>query len=319
MAVNLDDLDPNSQEFEDAIDAAQAEEDAARGNVEREPDEADEDAPTKEGAAADETAETTAEAADDVPAEPETPAKVAGVASKDGSRVLPYAALQSARQEARQAKAERDEARQLIADLKAGKTAEAEPDPFSDEAIAELAADLPIVGEMSKAMRQMREEIAQLKVSKEPEKQPQSAVHPQDALQEDIDSVPLLAEWQAVDAEKFERAKEIDRALINSPKWRSRPQVERFDHVARMVADEYDIQVPSKAPPKPTPPNKARANPQEVISNTRRSAPNTLSDFKGGAFDTGQGDLSKMPPARAMARMAQMTDAEIDAHLAKFG
>ena len=57
--------------------------------------------------------------------------RVAGVASKDGARVLPYAALQAERRSARQANGratraeqELEAARQQIADLKAGKAPE---------------------------------------------------------------------------------------------------------------------------------------------------------------------------------------------------
>lgn len=308
MSVNLDEMDVFSPEYEAAMEAAQAEEDEATGNVEAVPN----DSQAEDG----EAIEAAPTATDEAKTEPEPAPKVAGVASKDGSRVLPYAALQAARREAAQAKQERDEARRLIEDLKAGKQPESNADPFSDEAIADLSADIPLVGEIAKALKQTREELAALRGNKDTtEAEPK---HADDPVQEAIDAVPLLSEWQATDAEKFGRAQEIDRALQNSPKWRGKPLEARFDEVARMVADEYGVQTDSAPPTKQPTPN--RANPREVINSVRRAPPNTLSDFKGGgSVDATSERLERMPVNKAFTRMQQMTDAEIDAHLAKFG
>lgn len=96
MSTNLDSLDPESPEYEAAIDAAQAAEDEANGNPEPTPEEEGEPA-------AETTSEAQAAVAEDTPAdEPTQPAaKVAGVANKDGTKVLPYAALQAERRAAR--------------------------------------------------------------------------------------------------------------------------------------------------------------------------------------------------------------------------
>ena len=111
---------------------------------------------------------------------------------------------------------------------------------------------------------------------------------------------------------------ELDKALINSPKWRGKSQVERFAHVTTLVADEFDIQTETPAPAlKSTTPN--RADPKAAIANARRTAPNTLSDFKSGAPEANEARLDRMPPTKALARMEEMSDEEIEAHLAKFG
>lgn len=244
-------------------------------------------------------------------------AKIEGVASKDGSRVLPYAALQAERRNARTANAryeatarELEEAKQLIADMKAGKTPEAGEVTEAD--VAQMEADFP---EQGKKMRALFERAQAAPVSK-----PSAATEQDvsdDPVQEAIDQVPLLVEWQTSDAEKFERAQEHDRVLANSPKWRDKPAVERFEHVAKLVADEYDIDYqPSKASDtKPTP------SPAKTAAEAApRTNPNTLSDFKGGAVaDHGSVNVKTMSPRSLLARYSDMTDADIDAELERLG
>jgi hypothetical protein len=125
------DMDPDSPEYEAALAAAQAEEDKAEGNQEATGDPEDEDEGAAPDAESKEKPEPTKEApaaTDTKTAEPEKPPKPVGVASKDGSTVLPYSVVQSARS---RAAAERDarvaaEARaadleQKLADALAGK------------------------------------------------------------------------------------------------------------------------------------------------------------------------------------------------------
>ena len=242
--------------------------------------------------------------------------KVAGVASKDGTRVLPYAALQSERRNARQnasratrAEQERDALKQQLEDVKAGKVTESTQ--VTDEDLAELEADFPERG------RKIRAEFERLKGFEPKQSKPdvQENDDTDDPLQDAIDQVPLLVGWQHEDAEKFGRAQAIDNALKGSPKWRDRPVVERFAHVARQVADEYDIPLQEEQTSN-TPPSRS----QEAIETAARAKPNTLSDFKGGAApDHGNVDYDKMSPAAMLNRFNAMTNDEMDAHLARLG
>jgi hypothetical protein len=327
MDPKLDDLDPNSPEYERAMEEAQNAEDLAAGNVEQteQQDETDPDDPEAVAAAQAAAAVVDPEPKPAADADPQP--KVAGVASKDGTRVLPYSALQAERREARhersarqRAEAELAAAQQQIADLKAGKTPPAEEiDPLSDEALASAAMDVPIVGELGKALRKTREELAELKGKAAPAKtaEPEPEVDIEEVVQEAIDTVPLLSEWQASDPEKFARAKEIDRVTAASPKWKDKPIADRFAYVAKQVADEYDIQTEDPSPPTKSTPS--RADPKDVISKVARAAPNTLSDFKGGAVDPHSDRLERMPVQKALARMQNMSDDEIDEHLARLG
>lgn len=310
MSTNVEDLD------DAAIEAAQAAEDEANGNLEAA--EPDDEQPEGEAqaAVADEDAAAESEQPKDAP-------KVAGVASKDGAHVLPYAALQAERRAARSANAARERAeqeaaalRQQIEDLKAGKTTEAatDADELSEEELAAVAEDFPQVAKVAKQVKQLREQLS--KLTPQQQAQQADAEPADDPVQEAIDSVPLLLEWQTSDPEKFARAQAIDSVTKSSPKWANKPLHERFAHVAKQVADEFDI--PFETSPRSTPaPNKA--DPRRVVQSAARTAPNTLSDLKGGATDQGDVRIEKLPPAAAMARMSKMTDAEIERHLAKFG
>lgn len=253
----------------------------------------------------------------DATPEPE-PEKVAGVASKDGTRVLPYAALQSERRSARQnasratrAEQERDELKQQLEDLKAGKTTVS--NDLTEADVVEMEENFPEQGKKFRAAYERTKDLE----AKQPKAVERDDDFSDDPIQDAIDQVPLLVGWQHEDPEKFERAQAIDTALQNSPKWRGKPVVERFAHVARQVAQEYDMDVQDDQPSLSKPPSN---DPQKVIDTAKRAKPSTLSDFKGGASpDPDRSSMSSMSPTSMVNRFSSMTDDEMDAHLAKFG
>lgn len=315
--ANLEDL--TDEELEAAQRLADGESEGTNPELKTEAEDAVTTATEATATQATEAAAAPAAGADVDNADAGTPTKVEGIASKDGSRILPYAALQAERRNARTANAryettarELEEARQLIADMKAGKTPESGEVTEAD--VAQMEEDFP---EQGKKMRALFER-AQAAAAAAPAKAA-SAEHDvgDDPVQDAIDQVPLLVEWQTGDAEKFERAQEHDRVLVNSPKWANKSAVERFTHVAKLVADEYDIPFPEAktSGTKPTPsPAKTAADAAE------RAAPNTLSDFKGGAIpDHGTVNVKNMSPQALLGRYSDMTDADIDAELARLG
>lgn len=313
MSNDLEEMDPLSPEYEAIMEAKQDAEDAEREGQTETPEEEQADTEAKSAVveAKQEPADLTA-----------TPEKVIGVASKDGSRVLPYAALQAERRTARAERGAREraeqklaEAEQLIEDMKSGKAAAQSADDLTEAEIDELAAQSPALAKVAKAARAAQAELAQLKA--QTKAAPEAEEYADDPVQEAIDQVPMLSEWQATDPEKFTRAVELDAVMKTSPKWRDKPMEARFAHVARQVADEYDIQIADIPSTTKVPPNKA--NPKAVIDRVQRAAPNTLSDFKGGAVEQTTERIENMSALKARDRMSEMTDAEIDAHLAKFG
>jgi hypothetical protein len=327
MKLDVNTLDPDAPDFEEQVEAAQAAEDAELEGRAANPDADPEQGadPDGEGSTPDSTSAAPTDA-EKTNTEPEKQTRPAGVLSKDGKTVLPFAVVQSARQEKaaeRQARlaaeAERDAIRQQLEDLKAGKKPASEDDDPLDAAVAEAAEDVPIVAELHKALKDTRKQLQALqgggKTAPDNQADPEQAAR--EALQDDIDTVPLLAEWQAADPEKFKRAQAIDAALVGSPKWRGKTQAERFAHVAKQVADEFDLEFEDPAPQNTPTPN--RADPRAAVQRATRQQPNTLSDFKNGAPDQIQGRLDRLPATSMLARMSDMTDDEIEAHLAKFG
>lgn len=351
----LDDHEVGSPEWEAEVERLDIEEQAERDGVAAAATEAKElaDKEVEDKAAADaaaaaaaaapktEPVETTNAPAATTPAEPEKLEAPVGVTSKDGKTVLPYAALKGARKQAFDAKQQADQERagreaaearaataeQLLADIKAGKV-QADDAPSAKE-LEDLEKYAP---KTAKAYREAvaRAEVAEAaavearKAAPKPAAAP--AAEPEDPAQEAIDQIPLLSGWQASDPAKFDRAVDHDMVLKKSPKWAGRSVLERFKHVTKLVADEYDIQMQdettaSPAPPPPTtPPKTSKADPKAVIAAAKPTAPHTLSDFKGGAVD--QKDdlpLERMPAVAQLARVQDMTPAQFDSYLAKLG
>lgn len=277
--VNLDDLDPESPEFEAAVAAADAAELAqtpapvvddgeANPAMPRDPTaplgEVDTEVkPEPEGTSATAAppktdgeleAPSNAQAAETAPEKPATTTTaepVGGVASKDGKKVLPYIVLTSARDETRKertarvaAEAEAQRLREENEALRSGKQPAAAAETPSEEEVAEVAKSSPkVAAALTAAQRraqELEEENAALRT-----KVPESATparSPQEEVDEAIDQIPLLATWRATDPEKFARAVAIDKVEKDSPKWKGKSYAERFEAVTKKVASEYDIE-----------------------------------------------------------------------------
>jgi len=342
----LDELDPFSPEYEAELERLQNEEDAANGNVERGARPAqsetsadpDDDSGSREGEANEQTnADAGAKPADGAPVADDTKTeagaqaqeaptadgKVAGVASKDGTKVLPYGALKGAREAAKAERQAREraeaEAERLRAEneaLKQGKPlpaakADAEGDELSADDLEDLKNLSP---EMAAKVERLQSRAKQAPAEQAAEDPAAAKERERDAVQEDIDSVPALVEWQTSDPEKWSRAVAIDDVLKTSRKWADKPRAERFAEVARQVADEYDIQIDSPTSGSNTASNRATTAAPQIA----RTPPSTLSDFKGGkppATDSAA-DLS---PAALHRKFAGMSDEEIDAYLSRLG
>lgn len=249
--------------------------------------------------------------------------KIEGVLNKDGTRVLPYGALQAERRAARAANGRADRAekeleiaKQQLADIKAGKVPVGD---LTEEDVAQMETDFPEQGAKMRALFEKSKTAAST-----PAPPPAEDDDPAAATQELIDQVPLLLEWQHNDAEKFARAVQHDALLMKSPKWADKPAIDRFTEATRRTADEYDIAFEEKpkastsAAPAATPaPTAAPADPAQ---GAQRKPPESLSDFKGGATpDHGSLDVNRATPRALLARFEDMSDEEIDAQLAKLG
>jgi hypothetical protein len=279
-----------------------------------------------------EQAKTETAAATSAGAETGKAGKPEGVQSKDGSRVLPYAALQAERRAARaaSARAERAEkelatAKQQIEDLKSGKAPIAD---LTEEEVQQMEADFPAQGKKLRALW----EKAQAAPTGTTDKGSDTPDDDDPALrtQELIDQVPMLLEWQHNDPEKFQRAIAVDAVYTKSPKWVGKDPLDRFEAVARFVADEYGIEYePGKtktsdtaaATTQPAKSPAASAAPAAALKEPERRQPETLSDFKTGGStpDHGSIDIRGSNPRALLDKFMGMSDQDIDAQLARLG
>jgi hypothetical protein len=251
--------------------------------------------------------------------------KIEGVLSKDGKTVLPYGSLQAARRDARRAEGrasaleqELAAAKQQLDDMKSGKTP---IEDITEDDVKQMEADFPDQG--AKMRRLWERAQAVPTAAPKPDKGNEDD-DPVLKVQEIIDQVPLLLEWQhAADQTMWTRAIEHDALLLKSPKWADKPAVERFAEATRRTADEYDIpfEKPKASSPAASPaPTSAPAAAKPAEKEPERRTPETLSEFKSGATpDHGSLDLRGTNPVVLLGKFQDMTDEEIDAQLAKLG
>lgn len=285
----------------------------------------DDDEQIQEGATAPEAVTTTtagdtgtgAQEQQATTAAEDPPSKPAGIASKNGKHVLPFHVLQAERRRADEAARRADHLERELADLKAGKKPEEAAEELTEDEVVQMEQDFPEHGKKLRAVYEKALALEQ-KVGKSEPEDPRQA-ETSNPIQDAIDQIPMLLDWQVTDPEKFGRAQELDDVLKKSPKWKDKPLSDRFAHVARMVAEENDIPVDDEPSPK-TSQATTRKDPKEVIANAIRTRPNTLSDFKGGATpDIQDGRIERLSPTAQVDRWADMSDDEIDAALAKSG
>lgn len=340
MATDIRNLDPEDPGYEAAVEAALRAEDEADGMTD--PAGGSDPGAGEDGAAPAGEAEAgpapteapappaAAPAAPVAPAGADKAAPAAGVLAKDGKTILPYAALKGARTEAREQRLAREAAEKRAEELQAqldaqkgGTSADMRERAEAGLLTEQEREEYPALAKIEQAFEKLKAERAApaAAATPSPAAPPAEAAAPtEDDVQEAIDSVPALAGWQAEGGTHWQRAVEHDKVLRGSPKWRDRPLQERFAHVAKLVADEFDE--PAAPPPAPSPsapPAPARRDPKQVAQAAARTAPNTLSDFKGGAPDPSTNPIERLPATAQVAKFSEMSDDEIDRHLARLG
>lgn len=341
MAIDIRELDHDDPEFEAKMEAALREEyeadglappggeaaaaesggdDAQGAKAEAGETPAAGAEPADTGADAGEAKTEAGEKADDAESGLTPATAKLDILSKDGKQILPNAVLQSARAEAKRyrkakqaAEEEAAELREKLAKLEKGGATEdmrerAEAGLLTDEerhdwpalakieaALQKLAAEKPAKAEAQKPAAETTERTEQEML---------------DERRDAIDSVPLLALWEATDPVRWAVAVKHDAVLEDSPKWSKRPLAERFAEAARRAAAEFEDDKPQAAaqtPPgsKQQAPAARRQDHEKAAHDAPRITPSTLSDFKGGGDSGGRQNLSYW----------DMTDEEIEADL----
>lgn len=286
------------------------------------------DADAKAKADADAKAKADADAKAQADAKEQSDAKeerVDGVLAKDGQRVLPYAALVSARQRedaerrAREA-AEKEAAdlRKQLEDAKTSKSAKAEDEVDAalaaiDEKIAGLG-EVPEVQEVVTALKNLvvstREELVEVR-GRADEHDNRMREEARTRVQTAIESNPTLFYWQQEKPELFNEAVGYDKQLRANPAMESLSLEDRFSKVVSVMETLHGktelpesyrprqkADAPAAAPAAAAPPAKDEKKDAKAKVEDR---PVTLSDLPGG-----------VPPASEQKALEEMTHGDIE-------
>lgn len=287
MKGTKEEMSNSNSDFDDdelaTLRKLEAEQDAAD---DADPDDADTPEP-KQQAAADVASEQQAEDdADDT--EESAPAAEAKQQPAEAPKGDIRAALRASRRAERRAASELERLKTEVEALR-GKVAQTTESATEDDIDPDLENDFPAVAKPLKALKARLEEatreLAELKkqpAAKDSEPEFVPAVLPE-AVQDAVDDVPELAEWQATreHQDKWALAVQADNLLRASPKWAAKPIAERLAEAVRRVKAELDDDAPATAVPSKK--DKPRIDPKEAVAKAgRKEQPITLSDLRGG-------------------------------------
>lgn len=228
-----------------------------------------------------------------------------GILSANGKHVLPYDVLKQERAEKAALKAELEAAQKAVEDLRnsgaVSKQSLAEFTGMTDEELAELKEYFPdrfdnFVAALNKA-HEAEAKVSQYEAA-EQQRQEQSRREIAMTVQEHIDNNQLLSEFQK-DPAKWEVCKSIDNSLRNDPETANLTMQERFDRVAKSVAQLYGIKADDKVETQTS-----KGKPQAEVSKPKI---NSLSDLPAGSA----------PEASEFEKLENMSAAELGAMFAK--
>jgi hypothetical protein len=282
---------------------------------------ADADAKAKEDADAKAKADADAKAQADA----KDKDRIDGVLSKDGQRVLPYAALHAARQREDEARRAKEEAEKKAADLQreleaaranpTGKTEQERDDELAgiEEKIAALT-DVPEVGEVVKALHSTlvatRKQLDEMRGAVEQSEQRQME-EARSRVQASIEGNPTLFYWQQERPELFNEAVAYDKQMRASPALAHLSLEERFGRVVSVMETIHGkTELPEAYRPKEksAPTQQTQAAPAVPPKDEKQDSKAklqertlTLSDLPGG-----------VPPASDQKAIEEMSHGDIE-------
>lgn len=233
------------------------------------------------------------------------------VLSKDGKHTIPYEVLENQRararaleqenQQLRTIQAERDKLQALLdkhqIDINADNL-----ENLTDEALAEIADEFPLVG---KGFNRLFAEINQLKQTVAQTAAP--ADHGVSDVRKVFNSVPELVAWEAGDPDRLDYAIAKDKELMADPLWAEKPVRDRFLEAVRRTTSAFGDVVPVKAPEGKPSPIKAKetdplpGSPSEIGNSVRESATRGTPEY-----------YANLSPSQLQTEMARMSSAELD-------
>ena len=234
------------------------------------------------------------------------------VLSKDGKHTIPYEVLENQRararaleqenQQLRTIQAERDKLQALLdkhqIDINADNL-----ENLTDEALAEIADEFPLVG---KGFNRLFAEINQLKqtVAK--------TTAPVDPGVSDVrkvfNSVPELVAWEAGDPDRLDYAIAKDKELMADPLWAEKPVRDRFLEAVRRTTSAFGDVVPAKTEP--------ASKPDPVKTKETDTLPNSPSEIGNGLRESATRGTpeyyANLSTSQLQTEMARMSSAELD-------
>jgi len=250
------------------------------------------------------------------------------ILAKDGKHVISFDVLKGTR-------ASLQQANQRIAELEAKLAAEstqsrqdgsryedaAEQGDIGEDDLAEIDELDPALGKVLRAQaRQMAELKAQNQQLRANPQAPQAEVVTAEAIQDAIDSVPDLLEWQATNPDMFGKAVQVESWLRQDPEFRAMPLAKQYAIVAQKTKSLSAT--PSVAKPSQVDPEQVQAVARQRIADAKSQiiAPRSLNNLgKAPATnESPQARFAKMSDVERMNYVNTLSPNEIDAFLSNF-
>ena len=230
--------------------------------------------------------ETPASAADSASATATDPttAAVAPVPSPSGGDKS--AALRASRHAEKRLRSEVERLGAENEALKAGKGHVS--NEITDAEIDQLEEDFPLQAKLARETRDLKRRLDEQQRPIEQAATEFAAWIFPPQVQELIDAVPKLLEWQYDPAaqDKFERAVDYDKSLIVDPDWKDKSPAERFNEAVRRTEAALSPNSNPSAAQAAVPAAAslaARIDPAAAVAAALPAGPQGISDFRGGA------------------------------------
>jgi len=297
-------------------------------------------------APAEEPGEKDKAAAGDAPAEEpkgeSPPPDEAPVLAADGKHTIPYTVLQQARDQARTESEARQQAEQRAQELEAelarlgtggakpGDTPGDTPSSAADDVLAGIDLDeireelgenaanvISALADQVTAARQAHEELSRETKQRQASEEEDVRAY----VQRTIDSIPVLAHWQASDPAMWASAVAMDRALQETPEFAQADAEARFTEVAkRLNGGSVDVSGQQPTPQTPTTPAADPSKPKAEAEAEAEPPPTSHAELPGGVSPSGKSEREQIEDASVLdiaARMEGMTPEQEEAFLAR--
>lgn len=260
-----------------------------------------------DGDEADKPAATPAATADAPAADEKVEAKPAQDAAPEKKGDPHRASLRASRRSEEKAIERAERAERELAELRAAQPKASQNDDITDEELADLEGDFPLVAKAVRVVKASKVAAPQPKADEpqvDPEFVPRKFVA---ETQELLDGNDDALAWQNdPDQLKFDLLDTTVATLLRLPKFKGQLSAELIDEAVRRV--HLDLKADEEPPPKP----KQRKDPEQELKNAAPRGPRSISDVPGASGATDDS-------AARSARFSRMSDEDVLQELALGG